>query len=79
MQRRYPGPRRLFSFEDYQAFRFDSVAVQPDGIILAFDERDHRERLIGLCQLICPPGRDWAFVEMTGVLPGYRRQGIATR
>ena len=73
-----PDRGTFFSFEDYRALRFDSVAARPDGIILAFDTRAHSERLIGLCQLTCPPGRDWAFVEMTGVLPTYRRRDIAT-
>lgn len=66
------------SFEEYQVLRFDAASVRPEGIILAFDDRDHGQRLVGLCQVTCPPGREWAFVEMTGVLPAYRRQGVAT-
>jgi RimJ/RimL family protein N-acetyltransferase len=73
-----PDRGTFFTFEEYQALRFDAASVRPDGIILAFDDRDHGQRPVGLCQLTCPPGRQWAFVEMTGVLPAYRRQGVAT-
>lgn len=73
-----PDRGTFFSFEEFQTLRFDAEAVRPDGIVLAFDTSDHGQRLIGLCQLTCPPGWEWAFVEMTGVLPAYRRQGIAT-
>ena len=73
-----PDRGTFFSFEEYQALRFDAGNVRPDGTILAFDTRNHGQILVGLCQLTCPPGREWAFVEMTGVLPAYRRQGVAT-
>lgn len=73
-----PDCGTFFSFEEYQTLRFDAETVRPDGVILAFGSRVHGRRLIGLCQLTCPPGREWAFVGMTGVLPAYRRQGIAT-
>ena len=73
-----PDRSTFFSFEEYQALRFDAESVRTDGIILAFDTRNEGQLLVGLCQLTCPPGREWAFVEMTGVLPTHRREGIAT-
>ncbi len=72
-----PDRGAFFGFEEYQSLRFDTEAARPDGMILTFDAHDSR-RPIGLCQVACPPGREWAFVEMTGVLAAYRRRGIAT-
>jgi GNAT superfamily N-acetyltransferase len=64
----------FFTFEEYEPLRFEAPGTRADGLVLAFDEAD----VVGLCQLTCPPGRRWAFIEMTGVLPEYRRRRIAT-
>jgi GNAT superfamily N-acetyltransferase len=69
-----PDRGTFFTFEEYQPLRFEGPGARPDGFVLAFDD----QYLVGLCQLTCPPGRHWAFIEMTGVLPPYRRQGLAT-
>jgi GNAT superfamily N-acetyltransferase len=34
--------------------------------------------MVGLCALSFAPERDWAFIEMTGILRPYRRRGLAT-
>ena len=69
-----PDRGEFFRYEEYEPLRFEAAGVRPDGFVLAFDETE----VVGLCQLTCPPGRRWAFIEMTGVLPAYRRQGLAT-
>ena len=69
-----PGRGDFFTFEEYVPLRFDAPGARLDGIVLALDH----DRAVGLCQLTCPPGRRWAFIEMTGVLRPYRRQGVAT-
>lgn len=51
-----------FTFEEYEPLRFEAPGTRADGLVLAFDEAD----VVGLCQLTCPPGRRWAFIEMTG-------------
>lgn len=73
-----PDRGTFFTFEEYQPLRFDAPSVRSDGIILAFDNQHDDQHLVGLCQLTCSPGRQWAFIEMTGVLPAYRRRGIAS-
>lgn len=72
-----PDRGAFFSFEEYQSLRFDAELARPDGMILALDTHASGSP-IGLCQVTCPPHREWAFVEMTGVLAAYRRQGVAT-
>lgn len=69
-----PERGEFFSLEEYLSLRFDAPGMRPDGMVLAFDHH----RAVGLCQLTCPPGRQWALIEMTGVLPAYRRHGLAT-
>jgi hypothetical protein len=69
-----PGRGEFFTFEEYLPLRFEAPGTRLDGFVLALDH----DQAVGLCQLTCPPGRRWAFIEMTGVLRPYRRQGVAT-
>jgi GNAT superfamily N-acetyltransferase len=54
--------------------RFDGPGYRPDGQVLLLDEN----AIVGLCALSFAPERDWAFIEMTGILRPYRRRGYAT-
>ncbi len=42
-----PDRGTFFSFEEYQALRFDAESVRTDGIILAFDTRNEGQLLVG--------------------------------
>jgi GNAT superfamily N-acetyltransferase len=54
--------------------RFEAPDTRLDGLMIAFDH----DAAVGMCQLTCPAGRRWAFIEMTGVLRPYRGRGLAT-
>jgi GNAT superfamily N-acetyltransferase len=54
--------------------RFEAPGTRLDGLMIAFDH----DAAVGMCQLTCPAGRRWAFIEMTGVLRPYRGRGLAT-
>jgi GNAT superfamily N-acetyltransferase len=68
-----PGRGEFFAYEEWERLRLESCGTRFDGVVLAF----HGDLPVGLCQLTAPPGRPWAFVEMTGVLRAWRRRGIA--
>jgi ribosomal-protein-alanine N-acetyltransferase len=72
--RRYPGRGEFFSYDEYIQRRFAADGYQPEGSILALDG----VVLVGLCVISYVPGRDWAFIEMTGVRRSHRRRGLAT-
>src|SRR5215203_1842288 len=63
-----PGRGEFFTFEEYVPLRFEAPGTRLDGFVLALNH----DRAVGLCQLTCPPGRRWAFIEMTGVRRSYR-------
>ena len=69
-----PGRGEFFTFEEYVPLRLEAPGTRADGFVLALDD----DNPVGMCQLTCPPGRPWAFIEMTGVLRPYRRRGVAT-
>jgi GNAT superfamily N-acetyltransferase len=59
-------------FEDWRREIFDELHAVPDGFFVARDG----ERLIG-CSAVRTSGDDVLRILITGVLPEYRRQGIA--
>lgn len=69
-----PGRGEFFSYDEYIQRRFAADGYQPEGAILALDG----DALIGLCVISYVPGREWAFIEMTGVRRSHRRRGLAT-
>jgi hypothetical protein len=69
-----PERGEFFSHEEYVQRRFDGPGYRPDGQVLLLDEN----AIVGLCPLSFAPERDWAFIEMTGILRPYRRRGYAT-
>jgi len=69
-----PGRGEFFSYDEYIQRRFAADGYQPDGIILALDGA----ALVGLCVISHVPGREWAFIEMTGDRRSHRRRGLAT-
>jgi GNAT superfamily N-acetyltransferase len=69
-----PGRGQFFSYEEYAQRRFAGLGFRPDGQVLLLDG----DAMVGLCALSLAPGRDWAFIEMTGILRPYRRRGLAT-
>ena len=69
-----PGRGEFFSYDEYIQRRFVADGYQPEGAILALDG----DELIGLCVISHVPGREWAFIEMTGVRQSHRRRGLAT-
>ena len=68
-----PGRGEFFAYEEWEQLRLEGPGARLDGVVLAF----HGDLPVGLCQLTAPPGRSWAFVEMTGVLRVHRRRGVA--
>jgi len=69
-----PGRGQFFSYDEYIQRRFLADGYQPEGAILALEG----DELIGLCVISHVPGREWAFIEMTGVRRSHRRRGLAT-
>jgi GNAT superfamily N-acetyltransferase len=59
-------------FEDWRHEVFDELHGLPDAYFVA----SHGERLIG-CSAVHEAGEDVLRILITGVLPGYRRRGIA--
>jgi len=59
-------------FEDWRREVFDELGAVPDAYFLASDGG----RLVG-CSAVHPSGEDVLRILITGVLPEYRRQGIA--
>ena len=68
-----PERGEFFAYEEWEQLRLEGPGTRLDGLVLALDGTVP----VGLCQLTAPPGRAWAFVEMTGVLRAYRRRGVA--
>jgi len=69
-----PGRGEFFSYDEYIQRRFAADGYQPEGAMLALDG----DALVGLCVISYVPGREWAFIEMTGVRRSHRRRGLAT-
>jgi len=59
-------------FEDWRREVFDELGALPDAYFVASDG----ERLVG-CSAVHPSGEDVLRILITGVVPEYRRQGIA--
>jgi GNAT superfamily N-acetyltransferase len=68
-----PGRGPFFTFAEYVKVRFESPAYRPNGVILALDG----EKWTGLSAAMYHQQGNFVFNEMTGVLPAYRRRGIA--
>ena len=69
-----PGRGDFFTYEEYVERRFETASFRPDGQIVLMNRTD----MAGMCAVSYCPGKAWAFIEMTGALPGYRRRGLAT-
>jgi GNAT superfamily N-acetyltransferase len=69
-----PGRGAFFSYDEYIDQRFETPGFRPDGQILLIEGYD----MAGMCALSYRPDRTWAFIEMTGVVPAYRKRGFAT-
>jgi GNAT superfamily N-acetyltransferase len=74
-----PERGEFFGYAEWEQLRLESPGTRFDGVVLALaiDLALDGAVPVGLCQLTAPPGRGWAFVEMTGVLRAYRRRGVA--
>ena len=59
-------------FEDWRREEIDELHAPPDAFFIASD----RERLVG-CSAVFPQGEEVLRILVTGVLPEYRRHGIA--
>jgi GNAT superfamily N-acetyltransferase len=68
-----PGRGPFFSFEEYCKWRFESPAYTPNGVIVARDD----DKWVGMSAATYHQKGSFVFNEMTGVLPQYRRRGIA--
>ena len=68
-----PGRGEFYTFEQYLAERIDVPSYDPQGIVLAIGHGTW----IGMAATSMHPERDFAFSEMTGVLPAYRGQGVS--
>lgn len=69
-----PDHDDFFTFEEYRDIRLGKASARPDGQVVAIDQEG---AWVGLCLVAHNPGGDWAFVDMTGVLPGHRRRGLS--
>ena len=69
-----PARGDFYTLEEYIDFRFNRVAYDPKGVILALDQPSW----VGLSISSNWDSKGFFFNEMTGVLPDYRRRGIAT-
>jgi RimJ/RimL family protein N-acetyltransferase len=65
------APEDFPEFDLYVDYRLSSDVFPHRGIFLAVADQEW----VGMTQISLHP--DYAFVEMTGVLPAYRRRGIA--
>jgi len=61
-------------YDTYAPGVFDTAAFDPQGCYFAFKGDD----VAAISGLGFPPERDQAWTQMTGVLPAYRAQGLAT-
>ena len=68
-----PGRDGFPSWVDYHRTRLRAPNHHPAGVVVALDE----SRWVGLSVISHRSDRDFAFNEMTGVLPSHRRRGIA--
>lgn len=68
-----PGRGPFFSFEEFCRVRFGGHAYRPEGIVLALDG----DAWVGLSVATYHDEGPFVFNQMTGVLPDYRRRGLA--
>jgi RimJ/RimL family protein N-acetyltransferase len=68
-----PGRDPFFTFEEFCQWRFESQAYTASGVILALDGN----RWVGLSAATHHQKENFVFNEMTGVIPQYRRRGLA--
>ena len=62
------------SFDQFKKLRFEAPGYNPDAFFVALDVK----RYVGLSSLILQPNKPKEFwTDLTGVLPEYRRHGIA--
>lgn len=64
----------FFSYDEYVAQRFVTAGFRADGQLVAIAGG----ATVGLCALSHVRGRDWAFIEMTGVVRAHRHHRLAT-
>lgn len=68
-----PGRGPFFTFAEYCKVRFENPAYRPNGVVLALDGA----KWVGMSAGTYHQQGNFVFNEMTGVLPAYRRRGIA--
>ncbi len=73
MLSRYPGTSDFCPVDEYLQQRMNPLGYDPRGIVLAVSKR----AWVGMTATSLRPDEDCAVSEMTGVLPGYRGQGIS--
>lgn len=69
-----PDRGEFFTYDRYEQQRFKADGFRADATVLAVAG----DELVGMCAISQRPGRDWAFIEMTGVRRSHRRLGLAT-
>lgn len=68
-----PGEDHVDTWEEYKAHRFDDEDYNPASAFLAL----HEERIVGVAHVTLDQEHDRFFNEFTGVVPDFRRRGIA--
>lgn len=69
-----PDRGEFFTYDRYEQQRFKAEGFRAAATVLAVAD----DELVGMCAISQRPGRDWAFIEMTGVRRSHRRLGLAT-
>lgn len=69
-----PGRGPFYDFDDYCKARFERQSYNAEGVIIALD----KSVWVGFTVLSDWSEKGFVFNEMTGVLPDYRRRGVAT-